>query len=288
MMWTKAIIIICLIYFAWSMDDNEDTEVEFSSPENSKPVENAKNATILITQEIETHVPHQSDQLLKSADVKADNTSTNASDTKNKIKVECAQRIIPENEVPKVLVTNSSMLLKYLTPPAASNVSTNECVVVLFYSPQCVFSARMAPHYNALARVYPDIAFYAVDAMDYGNLHVRYGLVYVPNVMLFHNAKPIARFNETVMTLDTFVKFINKFTGLEHNETSLNVTSADMNGPVPSTLTKKVDYVLILAWVFTIACMCFGFVKSSFCRRFVDLIKNTWQEAAAAQHEHED
>lgn len=60
------------------------------------------------------------------------------------------------------------MLLKVLTPPAANNASTNECIVVLFYSPQCVFSARMAPHYNALARVYPDITFYAVDAMDYG------------------------------------------------------------------------------------------------------------------------
>lgn len=47
----------------------------------------------------------------------------------------------------------------------------------------------------------------------FSSLHVRYGLVYVPNVMLFHNAKPIARFNETVMNLDQFVKFINKFTG---------------------------------------------------------------------------
>lgn len=76
--------------------------------------------------------------------------------------------------------------------------------------------------------------------------------------------------------------------GLEHNETNLNVTSADMSGPVPSTLTKKVDHVLILAWVFTLACMCFAFLRSYVCRYLVDLIKNTWQEAAAAQHEHED
>lgn len=83
---------------------------------------------------------------------------------------------------------------------------------------------------------------------------------------------------------DLIVSFL--FIGLEHNETSLNVTSADMNGPVPSMLTKKIDYVLVLAWIFTLACMCFGFVRSTFYRRFVDLIQNTWQEAAAAQHEH--
>lgn len=71
-------------------------------------------------------------------------------------------------QVPKVIMANSSTLLKILTPPTSNNASTNECVIVLFYSPQCVFSARMAPHYNALARVYPDIAFYAVNAMEYG------------------------------------------------------------------------------------------------------------------------
>ena len=33
------------------------------------------------------------------ADVKSDNVSANATDTKNKIKVECAPRVIPEDEV---------------------------------------------------------------------------------------------------------------------------------------------------------------------------------------------
>lgn len=38
-------------------------DVEFSTPENSNLVENAENATILITQEIESHLPLQSQQL---------------------------------------------------------------------------------------------------------------------------------------------------------------------------------------------------------------------------------
>lgn len=283
-MLTAKIVLTVLLVYSVGSDEITDNTVQFSGPENTKPVENAENSTILMTQEIETRLSQQ--ELLNSVAEKAENATVNV--TVPKIKVDCAPKVIPEDEVPKVEVTNSTMLIKYLTPPVSNNASTNECVVVLFYSPQCVFSARMAPHYNALARVYPNITFFAVDAMDYGNLHVRYGLVYVPNVMLFHNAKPIARFNETTMNLDQFVKFINKFTGQDHNETNLNVTSADMMGPVPSTLTKKVDYILVLAWVFTIACLCFGFLKSSFCRRFVDLIKNTWQEAAAAQHEHVD
>lgn len=38
-----------------------DSEVEFSYPENFKSMENAENATTLITQEIETHVLHPLD-----------------------------------------------------------------------------------------------------------------------------------------------------------------------------------------------------------------------------------
>ncbi|XP_035214364.1 thioredoxin domain-containing protein 15-like [Stegodyphus dumicola] len=288
-------------------DDDSDTEVQFSKPENAKPLENDKNATTLILEEIEDHVSKLKEtvsinrDLLTSGNISINgsanegitginagqNGSSNASsEAKNKVKVECAPRTLSENEVPTVILANSSTLLKALTP-ATTNTSAGECVAVLFYSAQCIFSARMAPHFNALPRVFPDIQFYAVDAMEHGNLHVRYGLVYVPNVMLFHNAKPFARFNETTLNLDQLVKFIHKHTGLQHNGT-LNVTSADMNGPVPSTLTKKVDYLLILAWAFTLCCIAFGFIKSSFCQRIVDFLKNTWQEAAAAQHEHED
>ncbi|XP_054719619.1 thioredoxin domain-containing protein 15-like [Uloborus diversus] len=289
-------LVLSYLLFVAACADEEDVTVEFSSPEINKPSENAKNASQLILQEIEGHISERllSEKTIKdganlTADGKLENingTGNSSAEGKNVIKVQCLPRVLAENEVPTVTLTNGSMFLKALTPSPA-NTSTGECSVVLFYSSQCAFSARMAPHFNALPRVFPDIAFYAVDILQTGNIHVRYGLVFVPNVMLFHNSKPVGRFNETTLNLEQFVKFIHKFTGLQHNGT-LNVTSADMSGPVPSSIVKKTDYVLILAWAFTICCLCFGFLKSSICHRIVEFLKNTWQEAAAAQHEHED
>lgn len=296
-----------------SEEEEADVTVEFSSHLADRPIENAKNASIVTSDEIEVRVPYnkeiqdeklsavydidanatsaieKKDVVNESSSVKSTmtNTTANATDTKSKMKVECTPRVIPEDEIPTVTLANSTILLKVLAPVVNKNSTTGDCVVVLFYSNQCVFSARMAPHFNALPRVFPDIAFYAVDVVETGNLYVRYGLVYIPNVMLFHNSKPFARYNETMLNLDQFVKFIDKFTGLSHNGT-LNVTSADMKGPVPSTLTKKIDYALILAWAFTSCCLCLGFAKSSFCKRAMEFFKNTWHEANATQHEHEE
>ncbi|GBN14886.1 Thioredoxin domain-containing protein 15 [Araneus ventricosus] len=312
MKYLKALCFILLLAAVAGDEEEADVTVEFSSHLTDRPIENAKNASIVTSDEIETRVPYNKEHQKLSAVYGIDantsslfennelitnesssvqgtetNTTANVTDTKSKMKVECTPRVLPENEIPTVTVANSSALLKVLAPLASKNSTTGDCVVVLFFSNQCVFSARMAPHFNALPRVFPDIAFYAVDVMETGNLYVRYGLVYVPNVMLFHNSKPFARYNETVLSLDQFVKFINKFTGLSHNGT-LNVTSADMIGPVPSTLTKRIDYVLVLAWAFTLFCFCFGFAKSSFCKRTVEFFRNTWHEANATQHEHEE
>ncbi|GFY76514.1 hypothetical protein TNIN_85301 [Trichonephila inaurata madagascariensis] len=303
------------VLFAVIATEEEETDatVEFSSHLADRPIENAKNASIVTSDEIEVGVPYdkeiQNEKLSAVYDIDANsssvfekndvvnesssvqdtktNTTANTTDTKSKMKVECTPRIIPENEIPTVTLANSTVLLKVLAPVTNKNSTTGDCVVVLFYSNQCVFSARMAPHFNALPRVFPDISFYAVDVMETGNLYVRYGLVYVPNVMLFHNSKPFARYNETMLNLDMFVKFINKFTGLSHNGT-LNVTSADMKGPVPSTLTKKMDFALFLAWSFTFCCLCFGFAKSSIFKCAMEFFKNTWHEANATQHEHEE
>ncbi|GFX16133.1 thioredoxin domain-containing protein 15 [Trichonephila clavipes] len=309
MKYYKLLCFAVLFAVVASEEEEADATVEFSSHLADRPIENAKNASIVTSDEIGNDKEIQNEKLSAVYDIDANsssvfekndvvnestsvqdtktNTTANTTDTKSKMKVECTLRVIPENEIPTVTLANSTVLLKVLAPVNNKNSTTGDCVVVLFYSNQCVFSARMAPHFNALPRVFPDISFYAVDVVETGNLYVRYGLVYVPNVMLFHNSKPFARYNETMLNLDMFVKFINKFTGLSHNGT-LNVTSADMKGPVPSTLTKKMDYALILAWTFTFCCLCFGFTKSSIFKRAMEFFRNTWHEANATQHEHEE
>lgn len=77
-------------------------------------------------------------------------------------KVKCAPRNLSDDEDPGVKLVNSSVLLDLLT--VETNSSQHECYLVLFYFPWCSFSLKAAPHYNALARVYPQLHFLAVDA----------------------------------------------------------------------------------------------------------------------------
>lgn len=223
-------------------------------------------------------------QLEVQASPEENNTVNGTNGGNSTSKIRCTLKTTLEGIIPEVKIMNLSSLLNALTP--VPNITDGECAVVLFYSPWCVFSARAAPHFNALARVFPQISFYAIDAVQHTNLHMRYGLISVPTILLFQNGRAVAKYNESHSSLEKFANFVNELTGIIP-EGALNVTSADMTGPVPAALQEKTDYILILSWVFTIACLCIWFLKSSFCHRIVESIKNTWREAEA-QHEHEE
>lgn len=47
------------------------------------------------------------------------------------------------------------------------NANSTECSVVLFFTTWCQFSARLAPHFNALPRVFPSMHFLALDASQH-------------------------------------------------------------------------------------------------------------------------
>lgn len=77
---------------------------------------------------------------------------------------------VPRNEtdvVPKVMIFNSSELLVHLGP---RNSTSSRCTVVLFFAPWCTFSARLAPHYNALARAFSNLDIVAIDAFHFSKL----------------------------------------------------------------------------------------------------------------------
>ena len=59
-----------------------------------------------------------------------------------------------------VRMANSTLVSQLVEP--ASNGS--RCVVLLFYYPWCIFSAKAAPHFNALGRIYPQLEVMALDA----------------------------------------------------------------------------------------------------------------------------
>ncbi|XP_043785628.1 thioredoxin domain-containing protein 15 isoform X3 [Apis laboriosa] len=222
--------------------------------------------------------------------IEANVTATNSSS--NVTKVNC----LTDKIYGPVEIVNATRLMKLLIlEPGPSNKSRNDkegrllpgtCVIVLFYARWSIFSSQAAPHFNALPRSFPHIKAVALDAIKYQNFNAQYGIVGVPTLMLVHNGKPVAKFNYTVYTLETFAKFITQITNLQPNG-SLYVTSLDFSGPVSSTPSNGTDYCLVLSWIFITACALYFTSQSRWWQQFVELIQNTWRESNA-QHEHVD
>ena len=66
--------------------------------------------------------------------------------------------------VPMVKLVTSKELLNRLS---ITNDTHANCIVVMFYAPWCPFCAKVAPHFNALPKVFPQIDFMAIDAINY-------------------------------------------------------------------------------------------------------------------------
>ncbi|XP_073977340.1 thioredoxin domain-containing protein bug isoform X2 [Rhodnius prolixus] len=115
-----------------------------------------------------------------------------------------------------VELVNSTRLVQLLMPDPniTHRLMEAECVVLLFYSRTCPFSCLAAPHFNALPRAFPSIKIAAVNAMIHQSFNTQYGVAGVPTVMLFHNGKAVAKFNDSEYTLKMFARFIVRFTDL--------------------------------------------------------------------------
>jgi thiol-disulfide isomerase/thioredoxin len=160
------------------------------------------------------------------------------------------------------------------------------CSLVLFYAPWCPFSAKSAPHFNALARLFPDIVIMAADANRNQGLTTQFGVLALPTVLLFHNSKAIVKFNQTDYELANFVNFVATFTGLEASADPV-ITEVDLVGPMPTEAIPETDIYLYMSWTFVIICALGYFGKSPFCQQIIEAIRNNWREAEI-QHEHND
>ncbi|CAH1116098.1 unnamed protein product [Phaedon cochleariae] len=190
----------------------------------------------------------------------------------------------------EVQLTNDTELIKLIQvdPKVTDRDGPALCVLVLFYSKHCQFSAMAAPHFNALPRAFPDIKMVAINAIIYRLFNTQNGIVGVPSLLLFHNGRSVAKFNGTEYTLDSFSQFITKHTGIPAVE-KMAVTSADFSGPVTNVPPKEYDIFLILSWLFIIFCGGYYFTQSKWWRWIVEAIKSNWRESEAhAQHEHDD
>lgn len=183
----------------------------------------------------------------------------------------------------KLVLLNGTALLLELTPAAnKSNTTTiGDCVVVTFYSPYCEFCARTAPYINALPPAFPDVKFFAVDVVQSSQINMRYGLVAVPSVLLFHNGRAVAKFNDSLPTMLGLAGFITRHTGLSPERQ----LAPDESGPLSDVPLEYTDWVLVGAWIFTIVCCAGAFLRSTLCKRMTASVQNAWREA---QHQHQD
>lgn len=180
---------------------------------------------------------------LKQESLAGGDEQNNTESTKT-YKVNCEKRSTTEHENLPVQILNASQdLMDFL------NTNGSECSLVLFYTSWCQFSAHLAPHFNALPRVFPVMHFLALDASQHSSLSTRFGTVAVPNILLFQGAKPMARFNHTERRLETLTAFITNQTGFEAVE-GQTVTDHDRVGPLLSIPVRSIDWLFVFSVMF--------------------------------------
>ncbi|XP_034033839.1 thioredoxin domain-containing protein 15 [Thalassophryne amazonica] len=196
----------------------------------------------------------------------------NTTEATKTYKVTCDKRNITGMENFTVQVLDASQdLMDFL------NANSTECSVVLFFTAWCQFSSSLAPHFNALPRVFPSMHFLALDASQHSSLSTRFGTVAVPNILLFQGAKPVARFNHTDRTLETLTAFIANQTGFEAG-TDRNVTHADHLGPLLSVPIKGIDWLLVFSVLFIVTFTFYAILRTDSIRWLIP----------GQEHEHQD
>ncbi|BFZ17930.1 hypothetical protein BsWGS_20969 [Bradybaena similaris] len=231
--------------------------------------ESGNQETSFNSSEIATgNVTTAADQLLPI------NATANGTDSSRKTRFQCPLKNITSNTTGVVKIVNSTELLEILN--FSKNQKVSPCVLVMFYAPWCHFCAKAAPHYNALARAFPQLDVLAVDTSHFSYLNARFGTVAVPNLMLFH-ARSAVRFNHTARLLDNFIQFVTNNTGIESDK-SVTLEPTDLEGPMPSQVVQARDWLLWLAWTFVIICSVFGFVRSQYGQSVITRMRVLWQE----------
>ena len=124
----------------------------------------------------------------------------------------------------------------------------------------------------------------------------------VPSIFVFHNGRPLYKYNYSEYNLASFTQTFSVLTGLcklhcqvecipiisgLEPENVTELTAEDMAGPVPSVAVITTNYYLVLAWGFTLLTAAWHVSKSQWLTWAVDSVRNAWREAEI-QHEHED
>lgn len=184
---------------------------------------------------------------------------------------------------------NATSFLSLLARQIDSNVTNRtqpaQCSLTFFYASWCPFSAAAAPHFKGLARLFPDIQMLAVDTHTHYGINTQFGIMSLPTIFLFHNSKPIAKFNGSEFNITYFADYVTIYTTMEPygNVTTID---ADYEGPLSELPIPVTDYYLYMAWTFIIVIILSRIFVSSWCKRLIESVRNTWREAE--MHDHQD
>lgn len=208
------------------------------------------------------------------------NTNENGDTKKQPIKVKC---LSGKGNGTLHIVDSLKEVVTLLAPHGNNTKRTDpgNCALVLFFTKTCPISATVAPHFNAISKQFPDIRIGAIDAIRFHGLNTDFGIVGLPTVMLFHQGRPVVKFNDTASTVNYFATFVTKHTGIEPaSASSLYVTSEDFHGPLSNRVEIETDYCLYMAWSFISICLCYYFTKSKIYTYIIEVIQRNWHESA--------
>ncbi|VDP05449.1 unnamed protein product [Soboliphyme baturini] len=144
-------------------------------------------------------------------------------------------------------------------------VTDNWCMIVMFFAPSCPFSAILASAFNLLPYAFPCLHAVAVDATHYSRLNLIYGVAGTPTVILFHNAKPVTRYDMENLDFLHLVQFVEASTNL--NAVAIRDAELKQKGPLRTEPLRSVNYNLIGSWIFILVCFCYFLAKSEFSKR---------------------
>ena len=73
--------------------------------------------------------------------------------------------------------------------------------------------ARVKARPRSLTNVNMFPRLYAVDSSEHHSLNTQYGVMAVPSIFVFHNSRPLYKYNYTEYNLSSFTQFVSLLTG---------------------------------------------------------------------------
>jgi thiol-disulfide isomerase/thioredoxin len=185
-----------------------------------------------------------------------------------------------------LFLMNSLTDVMTLLAPNKNEPNTGNCIVMLFFAKFCPGCQALIPHYNSLARNFPDVKVAALDALEHQGFNTEFGIIGLPSIILFHNGRIVQKFNiSQPATVTNFVNFIMNHTNLKPNSSSVVTTSDDFSPTSPLKVAmqeEKFDIYLWLSWIFIIVCCIYYFTRSRTFRQITEMINRTWRESNEA------